>query len=72
MESQSSLFGASLEPLYYCTSVSVREKPSSVDGQDSIHSPQFVVFSVFDQFSDVDLRHNMIFIPIVCMLSIGL
>ena len=30
MESRSSLFGASLEPVYYCTcnSVSVREKPS--------------------------------------------
>ena len=60
-----------LEPVYRCTSFIVGEKPSSY-GQDSIHSPQFVVFSVFDQFSDVDLRHNMIFIPIVCMLSIGL
>ena len=65
MESRSSLFGASLEPVYYCTcnSVSVREKPSWY-GQDSIHSPQFVVFSVFDQFSDLDLRHN-IFNPII-------
>ena len=65
MESRSSLFGASLEPVYYCTcnSVSVREKPSRY-GQDSIHSPQFVVFSVFDQFSDLDLRHN-IFNPII-------
>ena len=60
MESRSSLlFGPSLEPLYYCTSVSVREKPSSY----SIHSPQFVVFSVVDQFLDLDLRHN-IFNPI--------
>ena len=58
MESRSSLFGASIEPVYYCNSVSVREKPSSY-GQDSIHSPQFVVFSVFDQFSDLDLRHNV-------------
>ena len=58
MESRSSLFGSSLEPRYYCNSVSVREKPSSY-GQDSIHSPQFVVFSVFDQFSDLDLRHNV-------------
>ena len=63
MESRSSLFGASLEPVYYNNSVSVREKPSSY-GQDSIHSPQFVVFSVFDQFSDLDLRHN-IFNPII-------
>ena len=29
MESRSSLFGPSLEPVYYCTSVSVREKPPS-------------------------------------------
>ena len=63
MESRSSLFGSSLEPRYYCNSVSVREKPSSY-GQDSIHSPQFVVFSVFDQFSDLDLRHNS-FNPII-------
>ena len=63
MKSRSSLFGASLEPVYYCNSVSVREKPSSY-GQDSIHSPQFVVFSVFDQFSDLDLCHN-IFNPII-------
>ena len=49
MESRSSLFGPSLEPVYYCASVSVREKPPSY-GQDSIHSPQFVVFSIFDQF----------------------
>ena len=63
MESLSSLFGASLEPVYYCNSVSVREKPSRY-GQDSIHSPQFVVFRVFDQFSDLDLRHN-IFNPII-------
>ena len=63
MESRSSLlFGPSLEPVYYCNSVSVREKSSS-DCQDSIHSPQFVVFSVFDQLSDLDLRHN-IFNPI--------
>ena len=63
MESRSSLFGASLEPVHYCNSVSVREKPSSY-GQDSIRSPQFVVFSIFDQFSDLDLRHN-IFNPII-------
>ena len=63
MESRSSLFGLSLEPVYYCNPVSVLEKPSS-HGQDSIHSPQFVVFSVFDQFSDLDLRHN-IFNPII-------
>ena len=63
MESRSSLFGLSLEPVYYCNPVSVREKPSSY-GQDSIHSPQFVVFSVFHQFSDLDLRHN-IFNPII-------
>ena len=62
MESRSSLFGPSLEPLYYCTSVRVREKPSSY-GQDSMHSPKSVVFSDFDQFSDLDLRHN-IFNPI--------
>ena len=49
MESRSSLFGPSLEPVYYCTSVSVREKPPSY-GQDFIDSPQFVVFSIFDQF----------------------
>ena len=49
MESRSSLFGPSLEPVYYCTSVSVREKPPSY-GQDSMHGPQFVVFSIFDQF----------------------
>ena len=29
-----------------------------------MHGPQFVVFSVFDQFSDLDLRHN-IFNPII-------
>ena len=58
MESRSSLFGPSLEPLYYCTSVRVREKPSSY-GQDSMQSPKFVVFSDFDQFSDLDLRHNI-------------
>ena len=63
MKSRSSLFGASLEAVYYCNSVSVREKPSSY-GQDFIHSPQFVVFSVFDQFSDLDIRHN-IFNPII-------
>ena len=63
MESRSSLFGASLEPVYYYNSVSVREKPTSY-GQDSIHSPQFVVFSVIDQFSDLDLRHD-IFNPII-------
>ena len=61
MESLSSLFGASLEPVYYFNSVSVREKSSSY-GQDSIHSPQCVVFSVFDQFSDLDLRHKMFLI----------
>ena len=49
MESRSSLFGPSLEPVYYCTSVSVREKPPSY-GQDFKDSPQFVVFSIFDQF----------------------
>ena len=63
MESRSSLFGASLEPVYYCNSVSVPEKPSSYS-QDFMHSPQFVVFSIFDQFSDLDLRHN-IFNPII-------
>ena len=42
-----------------CNPVSVREKPSSY-GQDSIYSPQLVVFSVFDQFSDLDLRHNIL------------
>ena len=63
MECRSSLFDPSLEPVYYCTSVNVREKPSCYD-QNSIHSPQFVVFSVYDQFSDLDLRHN-IFIPII-------
>ena len=63
MKSRSSLFCASLQPVYYCNSVSVREKPSSY-GQDSIHSPQIVVFSVFGQFSDLDLRHN-IFNPII-------
>ena len=50
--------------MYYCTSVIVRKKPSSY-GQDSTHSPQFVVFIAFDQFSDLGLRHNMIFIPII-------
>ena len=30
-----------------------------------MHSPKFVVFIVFDQFSDLDLRHNMIFTPII-------
>ena len=60
MKFRSSLFGASLEPVYYCNSVSVREKPSS-DGRDSIHiSPQIVVFSVFGQFSDLDLRQNIL------------
>ena len=58
LESQSSLFGPRLELVYNCTSVSVSEKPSRY-GQDSIHSPQFVVSSVFDQFSDLDLRHNI-------------
>ena len=74
MESRSSLFGASLEPfgvslepVYYCNSVSVCERSSSY-GQDFIHSPQFVVFSVFDQFSDLDLRHN-IFNPIIFISS---
>ena len=38
MKSRSSLFGASLEPVYYFNSVSVREKPSN-DGQGSIDSP---------------------------------
>ena len=60
MESRSSLFGASLEPVHYCNSVSFREKPSSY-GQDSMHSP---VFSVFGQFWDLDFRHN-IFNPII-------
>ena len=59
----SSLFGPSLEPVYYCTSVSVCEKPPSY-GQDSIRSSQFVVFSIFDQFWDLDLRQN-IFNPII-------
>ena len=63
MKSRSSLIGPSLEPVYYCNSVSVREKPSSY-GQDSIHSPQIVVFSVFGQFWDLDLRQN-IFNPII-------
>ena len=63
MKSRSSLFCASLQPVYYCNLVSVREKPSSY-GQESIHSPQIVVFSVFGQFSDLDLRHN-IFNPII-------
>ena len=63
MKSRSCLFGPSLEPVYYCNSVSVLEKPSSY-GQDSIHSPQIVVFSVFGQFWDLDLRQN-IFNPII-------
>ena len=61
-------YGISVFPLWCkfrtnCNPVSVREKPSSY-GQDSIYSPQLVVFSVFDQFSDLDLRHN-IFNPII-------
>ena len=60
MKSRSSLIGPSLEPVYYCNSVSVPEKPSSY-GQDSIHSPQIVVFSVFGQFWDLDLRQNILY-----------
>ena len=57
LEPQSFLFGPSLEPVYGCTSVGVRKKPSRY-GQDSIHGPQFVVCIVFVQFLDLDLRHT--------------